>query len=119
MLAIVTLLCCLLTTVLSCARDSQHQRVITVAVASSLLPVVEEMRSDIENEIDASLTVISGAAGVLAEQIRHAAPVDVFLSADERFTSLLAKENLIDRVSLNHLATVSYTHLTLPTSDLV
>lgn len=66
---------------------SKHQQTLNIAVASNfedtLYKLVDLYEKDRINTNDPEITIISGSSGVLASQIMHNAPYDVFLSADQ------------------------------------
>jgi molybdate transport system substrate-binding protein len=66
---------------------------LTVSVAMSMRPVVEELVARL-SETDPRVTVVlnAGGSGVLVQQIRQGAPVDLFVSASPSELDLLAAE---------------------------
>ena len=56
---------------------------ITVAVASSLYPVMQQQVTLFEKEYDVQVRLISGSTGRLYNQIVQGAPFDLFIAADE------------------------------------
>lgn len=76
-----------------------------VGVAASIQPVAEELALRFESEHGTSVTLVTGASGTLAEQLRQGAPLDVVISADNRYTSALAADGLLDPAGLTVLAT--------------
>lgn len=62
---------------------------VVVGAAASLREPLERLARGFESEHPASITLSFGASSWLATQIRLGAPIDVFLSADERQVSSL------------------------------
>lgn len=68
---------------------------LTVAVASNFAPVFEELIPDFESlHKQSDVIVISGSSGKIYSQIRHGAPFDIFMSADEDKPLRLIQEGL-------------------------
>ena len=91
-----------------------------VGVAASIQPAAEELALRFESEHGTSVTLVTGASGTLAEQLRQGAPLDVIISADNRYTSALAADGLLDPAGLTVLATgelVAITNLDGPADD--
>ena len=84
-----------------CAPSTDKPELV-VGVAASLRPVIERFADDFESSVD--VTLVSGASGVLATQIRQGAPLDVYISADSSFTAELALEGLLHPTSIARLA---------------
>ncbi len=84
----------------ACAAPGSTDAALTVGVAASLQPVVDELARD----FDGRVTLAAGASGALAAQVRQGAPIDLFISADRRFTDELASSGLLDSASVAHLA---------------
>ena len=85
--------------------DDQDKPVLLVGVAASIQPVAAELATRFEAEHEASVTLVTGASGMLAEQLRQGAPLDLIISADSRYTSALASDGLLDPMSITVLAT--------------
>ncbi len=68
---------------------------ITVAVASNFSVVLEELIQDFESLNRASkIVLVSGSSGKLYAQIKHGAPFDLFMSADQDKPIKLIEEGL-------------------------
>lgn len=67
-----------------------------VGVAASIQPVAEEVAARFEVEHGTPVTLVVGASGILAEQLRQGAPLDLIVSADSRYTSTLAADGFLD-----------------------
>ena len=76
-----------------------------VGVAASIHPIAEEFAARFEAEHGTSVTLVTGASGVLAQQLRQGAPLDLIVSADNRYTSALADDGLLDPASTTILTT--------------
>jgi molybdate transport system substrate-binding protein len=65
-----------------------------VAVAANFKPLLKQLQSSFEQQHDIKLSLSSASTGVLYAQIRHGAPFDVLLAADEKRPQLIEKQNL-------------------------
>lgn len=69
-----------------------------VSVAVSLAPAIREVAAAYEAEHAGRVVLLNpGASGVLLQQVRHGAPVDLFLSASSDELDRLGDEDRIDR----------------------
>ncbi|WP_438311109.1 molybdate ABC transporter substrate-binding protein [Sporosarcina sp. FA9] len=68
---------------------------LTVSAAVSLTDALEEIKTNYEKDTNVELTFNLGGSGSLAQQIRHGAPVDVFISANQDCMDTLEVEDLI------------------------
>ncbi|MCY4582375.1 MAG: molybdate ABC transporter substrate-binding protein [Chloroflexi bacterium] len=89
----------------ACASTPENEPVLLAGVATSIRPVVAELAAQFEADHEISVTLVAGASGTLAEQLRQGAPLDLIISADSRYTSTLTDEGLLDPDSLAVLAT--------------
>src|SRR6056297_2187391 len=81
---VVAVLCCL--SLPASAADS-----LTLAVAANFKPVLQRLNEDFKHDTGIEIRLSSASSGVLATQILHGAPFDVFFSADaERPAQLIA-----------------------------
>lgn len=64
----------------------------TVAVAANFADVVKELKTDFERGSEHKLRITIGSTGALYAQIRHGAPFDAFLAADQRRPALLEED---------------------------
>jgi len=69
---------------------------IKVAVASNFARTLTLLADDFKSHSGHDIQVISGSTGKLFMQIKHGAPFDVFMSADERRPELLVSESYAD-----------------------
>lgn len=77
------------------AREEGARRVLSVAAAASLKPVVEAWRRDFEAlHPGVEISVTLGASGTFVSQIRNGAPFDLFLSADRDYPLSLVEAGL-------------------------
>jgi len=75
----------------------QQRTKVSVAAASDLYKVLEEVKVDFEaKHSELSLQLSFGASGSLTAQIQHGAPFDIFLSADEDLPTKLYNAGLSD-----------------------
>ncbi len=73
------------------------QTTLTVAAASDLSALQPELLASFhKNRPTVNLRFVSGASGMLAQQIENGAPFDVFLSANSSFVDQLTKHGRID-----------------------
>ncbi len=106
--------------ILSCVPT--HNNSITIAAASSLRSVLQEMSSQFKVETDVAINIVTGSSGKLAAQIEAGAPYDIFLSANTIYTDYLQ-----NKLSLNNkpvifahgqLAFLSNAYLDIDTTSL-
>lgn len=74
---------------------AQGQHPLRVALASSLVPAMEEIKSLFESQYKIKLELIPGASGTLTNQIIHGAPYDIFISANQKYSDLLYEQELL------------------------
>jgi len=67
---------------------------VSVAVASNFKHALQKLAIDFKDKTSHDLRIISASSGKLFAQIKHGAPFDVFLSADEKRADLLVKEKI-------------------------
>ena len=89
----------------ACTSTPESEPVLLAGVATSIRPVVAELAARFEADHGISVTLVAGASGTLAEQLRQGAPFDLIVSADSRYTSSLTAEGLLDPDSIAVLAT--------------
>lgn len=70
--------------------------VISVAVASNFKYALQQLAVDFKENTGHDLRIIAASSGKLYAQIKHGAPFDVFLSADEQRPELLLAGGLAD-----------------------
>jgi molybdate transport system substrate-binding protein len=86
---------------------------VTVAVASNLKPVFEEIFKSFKRTHPQaqSMRIVYGSSGNLASQMKHGAPYDLFISADESYPLRLVEAGLTqDRgviYAVGHLALIT------------
>ncbi|NQY63379.1 MAG: molybdate ABC transporter substrate-binding protein [Alteromonadaceae bacterium] len=86
------------------ANNNQPQQTLRIAVASNFAPVLRKFLPEFTRQTNIQTQIISGATGVLFQQIKHGAPFDVFLAADSRRPQQLSADNLIVANSLKTYA---------------
>lgn len=67
---------------------------VNIAAASDLKFALEEVAQAFQKETGQELTLTFGSSGTFATQIRHGAPFQLFLSADENYVLMLHKDGL-------------------------
>ncbi len=72
---------------------------INVAVASNFKSTLQKISADFKMATGHDSKISSGSSGKLFAQIKHGAPYDVFLSADEKLPDLLIRDKLASRES--------------------
>jgi len=77
--------------------NSWAEERLNIAVASNFRAPLTELVSLFNNNEKYHITVSSAASGVLARQIQHGAPFDIFFSADAEHTHLLHDQGLIEQ----------------------
>ena len=85
----------------------QPQPGLTVFAAASTREVIEELAQS-----DPRIQINTAGTSILANQIRHAAPADIFVSADPAWVKQLHKENWLsrsDEVARNSMVLISAT----------
>ncbi len=75
------------------AQPLQAQEQITVAVASSLYPAMQQRAQVFEHIHDVDVRLIAGSTGRLYHQIMQGAPFDVWIAADEASPKRLLQYN--------------------------
>lgn len=65
---------------------------LSIAVASNFKPTLQKISADFKLATGHDLKVSSGSSGKLFAQIKHGAPYDIFLSADEKYPDLLIRD---------------------------
>lgn len=97
----------------SYALDSDYPintKPLRIAVASNFAPILEKLLPEFSQQTQINVELISGSSGTLFVQIKHGAPFDVFLSADELRPQKLQDDKLI---VANSLKTYAYGQLAL------
>lgn len=95
-----------------CGAEDRSDQPLLVLAAASLTGAMEAVEVAYEAASGQPLTVVFGSSGNLAAQIRHGAPADVYVSANERFFDELASEGFLDpssrvEVAVGRLALVT------------
>jgi molybdate transport system substrate-binding protein len=85
------------------AEDGAWPRILVLG-ASDLVAAFEELVPAFETRTGVRVDRVLGSSGNLAAQIRHGAPADVFLSADEAFVDDLIRAGRIDPASRSFYA---------------
>lgn len=89
----------LLFTLIGCSdteTSNTGKKEIFISAAASLTGALDEIKASFEKlHPDIHITYNLGGSGKLAQQIQQGAPVDVFMSADQHWMNVLAKDQLI------------------------
>ncbi|WP_295872026.1 molybdate ABC transporter substrate-binding protein [uncultured Zhongshania sp.] len=80
---------------LMCITIISHADQLSVAVASNFTAAMRQLGDEFEETTGHSLNVSYGSSGKFYAQIRHGAPFQVFLSADQTKPEALIKEGLV------------------------
>ncbi|MBA2669418.1 MAG: substrate-binding domain-containing protein, partial [Gemmatimonadetes bacterium] len=95
-----TLALAILFTIGACgSSESDQDGSITVFAASDLQPVLPEIVRLYEAKGGKEVVTVFGSSGNLATQIRHGAPADLYLSANETFVDQLIELGAVDGAS--------------------
>ncbi len=94
----------ILVTCITLSANSYANQTLRVAVAANFAPIAKKLSSEFTQQTGIQLEIISGASGALFQQIKHAAPYDMFLSADAIRPQALKDHNLIVENSLTTYA---------------
>jgi molybdate transport system substrate-binding protein len=73
----------------------EQDKPLRIAVAANFAPTLEHLLSDFPNKNRIKYQIISAATGTLYQQIKHGAPFDLFLAADNVRPKVLEQEQLI------------------------
>jgi len=84
----------LLLALLTTKANADNSNKLNIAIAANFLPVFNEIKPLYEAQTGVKLLASSGSTGQLYHKIRFGAPYDIFLSADERTSQRLIKEDL-------------------------
>jgi len=118
-----------------CGSFSYAAETLTVAVASSLYPVMQQKARVFEKEHHVRVHLVSGSTGRLYNQIVQGAPFDVFIAADKQRPAMLTKQGkVLDRqeagrgylgimigkhvADLSALASLSIRHIAIANPDI-
>ena len=93
------LLLCVLTLFPGCA-STLAAPTITIGAASSLQPLLDNIKPGFEKKTGIELRISYGASGAVARQIARGAPIDVFFSASNWFTDDLVQEGFLSESSV-------------------
>jgi len=76
-----------------CGSFSHAAETLTVAVASSLYPAMQQKASAFEKAHHVTVRLVSGSTGHLYNQIVQGAPFDLFIAADQERPALLMQQH--------------------------
>jgi len=72
-----------------CSCTSQKNDALTIAIASSLRPALQELTKQFTQKTGVKINLVSGSSGKLTTQIIAGAPYDLFFSADTLYTNYI------------------------------
>jgi molybdate transport system substrate-binding protein len=84
----------LLALLLAISAPSQAAEPLRIAVAANLLPVMERIARDYQQQTGAQVQLAGGSSGAFFEQIQRGAPFDLFYSADAERPDRLASAGI-------------------------
>ncbi len=100
--------CFLVFILLSCGSEKANEQRIVVFCASSLSPVLEQVKSKWEKDHHEKIIINAASSGILARQIENGAQADIFLSANRDWMDYLVNSMSIDNppqiIASNRLA---------------
>ncbi len=105
-------------------QESKEEHKLFISAASSLSDVLAKLGDEFKSEHpNTTLTLNYGASGKLAQQIQQGAPVDLFLSADQKWMDNLSGQKMIlentrANFTQNKLVLVSANNTNDPIDDL-
>jgi len=86
-----------------CGKALYAQETLTVAVASSLYPAMQQKAAAFEKKHHVTVRMVPGSTGRLYNQIMQGAPFDVFIAADkERPALLMHQDKAIAQYEVGH-----------------
>lgn len=95
----------------SCAIQKESDKQINIFCASSLSPVIDQIRSEWEKDHEEKIIVNVGSSGTLARQIENGADCDIYLSANEDWMNYLIQsmkvKNQQKSISSNRLVAIA------------
>jgi molybdate transport system substrate-binding protein len=92
------IICVLVVFLQSCTTPHQNDSrpgEITVGAASDLTPAFEELGKEFQASKNIKVVFNFGSSGMLARQIEHGAPIDIFASANVDYVNQLEQKGLI------------------------
>ena len=106
----------------SCGHQKESINHITVFCASSLSPVIEQIKSEWEKNHDERLIINAASSGTLARQIENGASADIYLSANKewmnRIVESLKIKSLSKSIASNRLCAAAYLDSKLDSMDI-
>ena len=86
-----------LAVLVACLTVPVHAQVIEVTVfgAADLTPAFKELVPKFERALGVKVTLVFGSTGMLAKQIEHGAPADLFFAADQSFIDDLVAKGVV------------------------
>lgn len=79
--------------------NTAFAEMLNIAVASNFAPALNKLAADFSMQTGHQLRISNASTGNLYTQIKHGAPFDVYLAADEKHPDLLVSERLAEAAS--------------------
>lgn len=86
------------------STNIDNKKTLRVAVSANFSPVLTKLIPEFTRKHNIKINLISGASGMLYQQIMHGAPYDIFLSADDVHPKKLSEHSLTVKNSLQTYA---------------
>ncbi|MGP4077817.1 molybdate ABC transporter substrate-binding protein [Halobacillus sp. K22] len=110
---LIRLLACIviIVSLASCSASSEENKSLTISAAASLTDAIKELIDTYESSHNTSIQLNLASSGKLARQIEQGAPVDLYLSANQKWMDQLEAEEQIESDSRrnftsNHLVII-------------
>jgi len=81
----------------SCKMNKDQTNEVTIFAASSLQGALDEIIEEYEKKSDLLVKVNFASSGSLARQIENGASVDLYLSADKKWTDYLMEKGIVEK----------------------
>jgi molybdate transport system substrate-binding protein len=72
----------------------KENNIVTVSVASSMVNLMEEIKKDFEKRYEIKIELNVASSGSLRNQILQGAPVDIFISANEKYANEIIEKQI-------------------------
>lgn len=106
----------------ACVNQKESKNHITVFCASSLFPIIEQIKIEWEKNHDEKLIINAASSGTLSRQIENGASADIFLSANKEWMNHLIESMKLKMhpkpIASNRLCVVTYHDSELDSMDI-